>query len=60
MKHLVQEALTEKLARTEGTRREVKPWMTLGGGLKHLRVENRRIEKLIEAEFEKIEPEDRV
>jgi hypothetical protein len=33
--------------------------MVLAGGLKHLRKENRRIERVIEAEFEKIEPEDR-
>jgi hypothetical protein len=33
--------------------------MVLAGGLKHLRSENRRIERVIEAEFENIEPEDR-
>jgi uncharacterized protein YjaZ len=59
IKHLVQEALAEKLARSEGGRKQTKPWMTLGGRLKHLRAENRRIERLIEAEFEQIEPEDR-
>jgi hypothetical protein len=31
----------------------------LAGGLKHLRKENRRIERIIEVEFENIEPEDR-
>ena len=36
-----------------------KPWMVLAGGLKHLHGENRRIERVIEAEFETIEPEDR-
>lgn len=58
IKQLVQEALTEKLARANG-KRPAKPWMALAGGLKHLRGENRRIERLIETEFEKLEPEDR-
>jgi hypothetical protein len=59
LKQLVQEALSEKIARLDGTTRERKPWMVLAGKLKHLRSENRRIERVIEAEFENIEPEDR-
>ena len=59
LKQLVQEALSEKIARIDGTSRRQKPWMALAGGLKHLHTENRRIERLIEAEFENIEPEDR-
>lgn len=59
LKHLVQEALSEKIARIDGHSRKQKPWMVLAGELKHLRSENRRIERAIEAEFEKIEPEDR-
>jgi hypothetical protein len=59
LKQLVQEALSEKIARLDGTSRQQKPWMVLAGGLKHLRSENRRIERVIEAEFENIEPEDR-
>jgi hypothetical protein len=35
-----------------------KPWMKGFGGLKHLHAENVRIQKLIDEEFEKIEPED--
>jgi hypothetical protein len=58
LKQLVQEALTEKLARTRGAKGQEKPWMTLAGGLKHLHAENLRIDRLIEAEFEAIEPED--
>jgi hypothetical protein len=58
-KQLVQEALAEKLTRSEGARKQSKPWMALAGGLKHLRAETRRIERLIDAEFEIIEPEDR-
>ena len=59
LKQLVQEALSEKIARVDGASRAQKPWMTLAGGLKHMRSENRRIERVIEAEFENIEPEDR-
>jgi hypothetical protein len=59
LKQLVQEALSEKIARIDGHSRKQKPWMVLAGGLKHLRTENRRIERVIEAEFENIEPEDR-
>jgi hypothetical protein len=33
--------------------------MVLAGGLKDLRSESRRIERLIEGEFENMEPEDR-
>jgi hypothetical protein len=33
--------------------------MTLADGLKHLHSKNRRIERVIEAEFENVEPEDR-
>lgn len=59
LKQLVQEALSEKIARVDGVSRKQKPWMVLAGGLKHLHSENRRIERVIEAEFENIEPEDR-
>ncbi|MBA3273829.1 MAG: hypothetical protein H0T11_08165 [Chthoniobacterales bacterium] len=60
LKALVQEALSEKISRANGVPGQQKPWMVLAGGLKHLGAENRRIERLIEAEFEKIEPEDRL
>jgi hypothetical protein len=59
LKQLVQEALSEKIARVDGASRQQKPWMVLAGGLKHLHGENRRIERVIDAEFENIEPEDR-
>ena len=54
LKQLVQEALSEKIARVQGVSRKQKPWMVLAGGLKHLHRENRRIERVIEAEFEAI------
>ena len=59
LKQLVQEALLEKIARVDGSSRKQKPWMVLAGTLKHLHGENLRIERVIEAEFENIEPEDR-
>jgi len=59
LKQLVQEALSEKIARLDGASTQQKPWLVLAGELKHLRSENRRIERVIEAEFENIEPEDR-
>jgi hypothetical protein len=59
LKQLVQEALAEKLVRTDGAKTQEKPWMALAGGLKHLQTENLRIDRVIEAEFESVEPEDR-
>jgi len=59
LKQLVQEALTEKLARADGAKSTRKPWMAIAGGLKHLHAENLRIDRLIATEFEQIEPEDR-
>jgi hypothetical protein len=38
---------------------ERRPWMKSLGKLRHLRKETARIERLIEEEFERIEPEDR-
>lgn len=40
------------------TRLEAKPWLECAGELAHLRKETKRIQRLIEEEFEKIEPED--
>ncbi len=55
LKQLVQEALSEKIARLDGATSQQKPWMVLAGELKHLRSENRRIERVIETEFENVE-----
>ncbi len=35
-----------------------KPWVALGGRLRHLRKETARINRIIEEEFERIDPED--
>jgi hypothetical protein len=48
----VAEKLTAKSASTD------KPWMKGIGGLRHLHAENVRIQKLIDDEFGKIEPEE--
>lgn len=52
----VTEAVQEKL---EADRKpSSKPWMAAVGKLKHLHKETARINRVIEEEFEKIEPED--
>jgi hypothetical protein len=53
---LVTEAVEEKLE--AGLQREEGPWVRLAGGLKHLRKETVRINRIIKGEFEKIEPGD--
>jgi hypothetical protein len=55
LRQFVTEAVQEKLA---AARPADKPWMKALGGLRHLHEENVRIQKLIDEEFEKIDPED--
>jgi hypothetical protein len=57
LKELVADALREKLARTSNAVEE-KPWRKHFGALAHLRKETRRIEQLIEREFETVEDSD--
>lgn len=54
LRQFVTEAVAAKLRPAAGD----KPWMKGFGELKHLHEENRKIEKIIEEEFEQIEPED--
>jgi hypothetical protein len=55
LRDFVAEALNEKLhAHPAGER----PWMKHFGTLSKLRKENRRIEKVIDKEFEAIDPEE--
>jgi hypothetical protein len=56
LRQFVTEAVEAKL--TSGASGQ-KPWMKMAGGLRHLRKETARINRLIEEEFERIEPEDR-
>lgn len=51
----VTEAVEEKL---KAPQQPDKPWMKLVGQLKDLHEENLRIDKLIEEEFEQIDPEE--
>ncbi len=57
LRQFVSEAVEEKLGASERTRE--KPWVRMAGGLRHLRKESARIRRLVEEEFERIEPEDR-
>ena len=52
---LVSEALAEKL---RVANRGDKPWMQSFGKLRSLRTETARVNRIIEKEFERIEPED--
>jgi metal-responsive CopG/Arc/MetJ family transcriptional regulator len=55
LRDFVAEAMNEKLHLHTP---EDKPWMKHFGALSKLRKENRRIEKLIEAEFETVDPKE--
>ena len=57
LRELVTDALAEKLRASEFTE---KPWMECVGQLRGLRHETARINKIIEEEFRRIEPEDRL
>jgi len=56
LRELVSEALADKL---RVNRIEERPWMKSFGKLRALRKETARINRIIEEEFEQIEPEDR-
>ena len=55
LRQFVPEAVEERLKAESGS--GPKPWMKMVGGLRHLRKETARIGRLIEEEFENIEPE---
>jgi hypothetical protein len=55
LRQFVTEAVKEKLQASAAPGKQ--PWMKLAGGLKHLREETVRINKIIEDEFEQIQPE---
>jgi hypothetical protein len=58
LREFVTEAVKDKL--TADSRSSDKPWMAAFGKLRHLRKENARISRILEEEFEQIEPEDRL
>lgn len=49
------EAVKDKLAEDKAGN---KPWVKLAGGMRHLHKETQRIDRIIEEEFEQVEPED--
>lgn len=58
LRQLVSEAVAEKLGASPGPGE--RPWLKLAGGLRHLRKESARLRRIVEEEFERIEPEDRL
>ena len=63
LKQLFTEALESRLDANQsakGGQAAAPRWMRAYGALRHLRPERIRIERRIELEFEKIEPEDRL
>jgi hypothetical protein len=60
LKQLFSEALEEKLRQSTRVGKATEPpWMKGFGALTDLKAENTRLMKLIDEEFEQIEPEDR-
>lgn len=55
LREFVTEAVKDKL--TVEAKAAEKPWLNSMGKLKHLRKETERINRLIDEEFEKIDPE---
>jgi hypothetical protein len=58
LRQFVTEAVEERLAASRSY--AGKPWMKGFGELRHLHEENARILRIIDEEFEKIEPEDQL
>lgn len=56
LRQFITEAVADKLATPASS--QDKPWMRGFGALRHLHKETVRIQRLIDEEFEKIEPED--
>ena len=56
LREFISEAVAEKLAAKSAPRRKAR--MKLAGSLQHLRKETARITRLMEREFERIEPEE--
>jgi hypothetical protein len=57
LREFVTQAVEEKLSLRR--RGQGKPWLECAGELAHLHKETKRIQRLIDEEFEQIEPEDR-
>jgi len=57
LREFVTQAVEEKLS--QGSQRPDRPWLECAGELAHLHKETMRVQKIIDEEFEQIEPEDR-
>lgn len=57
LREFVTQAVNEKLSM--GSQRRGKPWLECAGELADLHKETLRLQKIIDEEFEQIEPEDR-
>ena len=55
LRQFITEAVEEKLKVSPA---DAKPWMQVVGGLRHLKKENARIDRIIEEEFGQIDPEE--
>jgi hypothetical protein len=58
LKEFFTEAVTDRLWRNGNPENAPRRWEAAFGGLKHLHRENKRIEKIIEKEFETIDEEE--
>ncbi len=58
IKDLLTEAVAERLRRRGPTEPNARPWESAFGGMKALHRENLRIDRLIRAEFEKIDEDE--
>ena len=58
LKEFFTEAVTDRLGRNAPPAGNAEPWRVAFGELRHLHRENKRIERIIEKEFEQIDEEE--
>jgi hypothetical protein len=58
LKNFFTEAIKQQVRRSQAGGVQDEPWMQAFGGLRDLRRETRRIQRIIDEEFEQIEEED--
>lgn len=58
LKDYFTEAVSDRLRRNVQSSEKAEPWRVAFGELRHLHRENKRIDRIIEEEFEKIEEEE--
>jgi hypothetical protein len=57
-KTFLEEAVSDRLRTNVQPAKQAEPWRAAFGGLQHLHRENKRIERIIEEEFAKIDEEE--